>query len=201
VPILPDRGGRSCFRRWQYGRVGDDVSDVWEFETNRLSVGLWHEVADRLDLDLARVVSEMLTVRTTVALPESWQGEHSVESARGWISDRDEDSSMLLVTESASQQPIGILVLAEVPLPGSGIDLRIGYLFAESTWGQGMATELVSGLIDWAQTRLRIHTLTGGVDPANRASVRVLEKCGFELIGDPDPGAVAYQIEISPSNE
>ncbi len=172
---------------------------VWEFETDRLSVGPWHAVADRLDIDLARVVAEMLTVRTTVALPESWRGDHSVETAWGWIADRDADSSMLLVAESTSHHPVGLLVLAEVPLSSSGVDLRIGYLFAESGWGQGLASELVSGLIEWARAQPAIRTLTGGADPANRASVRVLEKCGFSLIDDPDPGVVVYQFELSDS--
>ncbi len=181
--------------------MSEDGSGVWGFETGRLGVGPWHEVADRLDVDLARVVAEMVTVRTTVALPESWRGELSVERARGWINDRDAGASMLLVTEFPSEQPVGILVLGEVPLAGPGVDLRIGYLFAESAWGRGLATELVSGLIDWARTQRRIRTLTGGVDPANRASVRVLEKCGFGVIEDPDAGAVVYQFEISPHDE
>jgi RimJ/RimL family protein N-acetyltransferase len=181
--------------------VSDDGSDVWVFETDRLGVGPWHQVADQLGIDLAGVVAKLLTARTTEALPKSWQGEHSVESARGWINDRDADSSMLLVTESDSNQPVGLLVLAEIPMAGSGIDLRIGYLLAEHTWGRGLATELVSGLIDCARTQPRIHTLTGGVDPENRASVRVLEKCGFGLIDGPDPDAATYRFEITPSNE
>ena len=170
---------------------------MWDFETERLTVGPWHEVADRLEVDLAHVVAELLTVRTTVALPEPWQGDYSVESAQRWINDRDADASMLLVIESASQRPVGILVVTEVPRPGTGVDLRIGYLFAETTWGRGLATELVEGLIARARTQPRIRTLTGGVDPANRASVRVLEKCGFGLIDDSGVGTAVYQIEIS----
>ena len=57
------------------------------------------------------------------------------------------------------------------------------------------------GLADWARTQPRIRTLTGGVDPTNRASVRVLEKCGFELIDGPDAPEMAYQLEIARSNE
>lgn len=174
---------------------------MWVFETDRLGVGPWHEVAARLCIDLAGGVAKLLTARTTEALPKSWQGEHSVESARVWINDRDADSSMLLVTESDSNQPVGLLVLAETPIAGSGIDLRIGYLLAEHAWGRGLATELVSGLIDWTRTRPRIHTLSGGVDPENRASVRVLEKCGFGLIDGPHPDAAMYRFEITPSNE
>ena len=192
---------RRCCRGWHDGRVIDDVADTWAFETDRLSVGRWHEFADSLETDLAGVVAEMLTVRTTVGLPESWRGEHSIDSARDWINDRDGDAWMLLVIESASQQPAGLLILAEAPLPGTGVDLRIGYLLAEKIWGQGLATELVMGLADWARTQPGIHTLTGGVDPTNRASVRVLEKCGFELIDDPDSPAMEYQLEITPSNE
>lgn len=173
---------------------------MWSFETDRLRVGPWHGVADRLDVDLASVVAEMVTVRTTVALPESWRGDLSVERARGWINDRDADASTLLVAEFPPEQPVGILVLGEVPLPGPGVDLRIGYLFAESASGRGLATELVAGLIDWARTQPRVRTLTGGVDPANRASVRVLEKCGFRVIDEPDPGAIVYRFEIVPSD-
>lgn len=59
--------------------MSNDGSGVWEFETDRLRVGPWHEVAERLGVDLAVVVAALLTVRTTGALPESWQGEYSVE--------------------------------------------------------------------------------------------------------------------------
>lgn len=198
LPFCSDRWWR---RRWHHGRVTDDVADTWAFKTDRLSVGRWHDVADSLGVDLAGVVAEMLTVRTTVALPESWRGKHSIDSARDWISDRDGDARVLLVIESASQQPAGLLILAEAPLPDTGVDLRIGYLFAEKMWGQGLATELVMGLADWARTQPRIRTLTGGVDATNRASVRVLEKCGFELIDGPDAPAMEYRLEITQSSE
>ncbi len=183
------------------GCMDGDVLERCEFETERLAVGPWHEVADRLDVDLGTTVADLLDVRTTAALPASWRGEYSPDSARGWIDERDAESSMLLITELASQQPIGLLILGVVPLPGSGTDLRIGYLLAEHVWGRGLASELVSGLIEWARTQPAIRTLTGGADPTNRASVRVLEKCGFEMIDEADPDAVVYQFQVSPANE
>lgn len=179
--------------------MGDDVSGVWEFETDRLAAGLWHDVADRLGVDLGEVVAGLLTPRTTVSLPTAWRGDYSVESARGWIHDRDADSSMMLVVEVALRAPVGLLLLAEVALPDTGVDLRIGYLFAESAWGRGLATELVSGVTAWARTRPGIRTLTGGVDPANRASARVLEKCGFGPIGDSAADGASYRLDISAS--
>ncbi len=72
---------------------------------------------------------------TTVALPESWQGSYTVERARAWIAERDAESPTLLVMEAASARPVGVVVLAEVPLDESMVDVRIGYVIAEASWG------------------------------------------------------------------
>ena len=127
--------------------LSNEVRSVCEFETDRLRVAPWHEIAERLEVDLAQVIARMLTVRATLGLPESWQGEHTAESASDWIDDRDAEASMLLVVESESGQPVGIVVLAEAPISTTEVDVRIGYLIAEGVWGQGLATELVSGLL------------------------------------------------------
>ena len=142
----------------------------------------------------------MLTVRTTTALPEPWRGDFSVERAKAWISERDAESPTLLVTEAVTERPVGLVILADVPLGESSVDVRIGYSFAEDVWGQGLATELLAGLIDWARTQPTIHTLTGGVDPNNRASVRVLEKSGFRRVSDDDETAI-YQLDVDEGNE
>ena len=182
-------------------RVGDDVVGVWRFETDRLAVGPWHEVADGLGIDLGRTVAGLLTARTTEGLPAAWQGGHSEEGVWAWINDRDGDASMMLVIDGATQEPVGLLVLAEAATPGTPFDRRIGYLLAERAWGRGLATELVTGLTEWARTQPGIRTLTGGVDPANRASARVLQKCGFELIDDPDADSLLYRRALSPPSE
>ncbi len=139
----------------------------------------------------------MLTVCSTVALPESWRGDFSVERARAWIAARDGESSTLLVTEIESKRAIGLVILVDLPLDESAVDVRIGYVIAEGMWGRGLATELLSGLIDWARAQPSIHTLTGGVDLTNRASVRVLEKTGFQRISNGDGGMATYQLDVS----
>lgn len=60
---------------------------------------------------------------------------------------------------------------------------EIGYWLAEEYWGRGVVSEAVRALSDWGfQTfgLLRIHAY---VFENNAASVRVLEKAGFELEG------------------
>ena len=80
-----------------------------EFVTARLQVGPWSAVAQRARLDLAEVIAELLTERTTVALPESWQGNYTVDRARVWIEERDAESPTLLVMEAASALPVQLL--------------------------------------------------------------------------------------------
>ena len=50
-------------------------------------------------------------------------------------------------------------------------------------WGKGYATEAVRALIDHAFTDLDLLALQSCVRVTNRASRRVLEKCGFQWTG------------------
>jgi ribosomal-protein-alanine N-acetyltransferase len=53
-----------------------------------------------------------------------------------------------------------------------------GYLFARDSWGLGYATETLRVMTDLAQS-LEVVRLYAICHPDNRASQRVLEKCGF----------------------
>ncbi len=88
-------------------------------------------------------------------------------------------------------------MLAESPLDESTVDVRIGYVIAETSWGRGLATELLSGLVDWMRIEPSIHTLTGGVDLTNHASVRVMENNGFHRISNGESTAT-YQLDLEP---
>ena len=166
------------------------------FDTPRLRVGPWHLLADTGGLDLESVVTGILTEATTQALPEAWRGDFSLERARDWIGERDGESPTLLVVERQSARPAGLLILFEIATVSGSVDVRIGYLFAEDAWGRGLATELVAGLIAWARSHPAIETLTGGVDPGNPASARVLIKNGFERVADTHAGDIMYELNL-----
>jgi ribosomal-protein-alanine N-acetyltransferase len=55
-----------------------------------------------------------------------------------------------------------------------------GYVLAQDAWGNGYATEAVKAIVSLA-AELPIEELTAFCHPANAASIRVLEKCGFHL--------------------
>jgi ribosomal-protein-alanine N-acetyltransferase len=53
-----------------------------------------------------------------------------------------------------------------------------GYVLAREAWGFGYATEALTGVVELARTA-GIGRLSALCHPANRRSIRVLEKCGF----------------------
>jgi aminoglycoside 6'-N-acetyltransferase len=68
----------------------------------------------------------------------------------------------------------GLNILADDPRLA-----QIGYSIARPHWNQGLATEAVRALADFAFAAFGLHRITASVDPRNAASCRVLEKAGF----------------------
>ncbi|MFM7401693.1 MAG: GNAT family N-acetyltransferase [Bacteroidota bacterium] len=58
-------------------------------------------------------------------------------------------------------------------------DIEIGYVLAREYWGRGLATEITQGMIKYAIANFNPPLILAYTDPANAASNRVLEKCGF----------------------
>lgn len=56
---------------------------------------------------------------------------------------------------------------------------EIGYGILEEYQGQGYATEAVQAALRWAFLRPEVKEIEAETDPENKASQRVLEKCGF----------------------
>ena len=154
------------------------------FETTRLSAGEWHSISNRDGLSLPKLVQSILTPIVTAPLPEAWHGAYSESRAQSWIRDRDAEGMTLLVTLRESSQCVGLLFVHESEAEDrQGQELRVGYLIAEFLWGKGYASELVTGLVQWAQGQ-SYGSLMAGVAADNAASHRVLEKCGFSRVDD-----------------
>ena len=67
---------------------------------------------------------------------------------------------------------------------------EIGYGILEDCQGQGYAAEAVDAAVLWALSQPAVTRVEAETDPNNRASRRVLEKCGFHpsgVIGEEGP--------------
>ncbi|ASP37367.1 GNAT family N-acetyltransferase [Bacterioplanes sanyensis] len=125
---------------------------------------------------LLEQLPQLLSPAVVQHLPAHFQHIHNSTQAAAWLNQMQAESHMLTIQFSASQALVGLLFIAE-PEPNAAY---IGYLLAEAYWRQGLASELLQGLIETAQQHKQWHQLVGGVEADNLASCRVLEKLGFK---------------------
>lgn len=104
------------------------------------------------------------------------------------MKERDAEGSTFLVIKKTTQQAVGLMILSEMQAEeGNGeVEIRLGYLLSEATWGKGIASELISGFVSWCRGQESISSIAGGVADDNPASKRVLEKNGFQLVRSGD---------------
>jgi [ribosomal protein S5]-alanine N-acetyltransferase len=72
---------------------------------------------------------------------------------------------------------------------------EIGYSVLPQFQGQGLATEMVCGLVRWALNQPGVTGVVAETEWANPASVGVLKKSGFVLAGSPTvPGGARFEL-------
>ena len=60
---------------------------------------------------------------------------------------------------------------------------EIGFALRQDRWGQGLGSEAVTRVIEFAFDTLHLHRLEADVDPRNERSIRLLERHGFTREG------------------
>jgi ribosomal-protein-alanine N-acetyltransferase len=63
-------------------------------------------------------------------------------------------------------------------------EVDLGYRFLKSTWGNGYATEAAHASIRYGFEKLNLTRIVGRALPGNLASIRVLEKCAMNYVGE-----------------
>lgn len=61
--------------------------------------------------------------------------------------------------------------------------LEFGYVLARESWGQGLMTEALTEIVDWALTQPGIFRISAVCDVENIGSARVMEKAGLAREG------------------
>ena len=122
-----------------------------------------------------------------VTLFLGWPTHQSVDDTRGFLSfsatqwER-EGMGPYLIRLRANGLLIGSTGLG-LQETGEGRRAATGYVLAKDAWGLGYATEVLTAMIDVAHS-IGLAELLALCHPQHEASVRVLEKCGFQR--DPD---------------
>ena len=76
---------------------------------------------------------------------------------------------------------------------GQPHEREVGYWLGRQHWGQGVATKALAAFL----AQVSVRPLYAHVAKHNRGSLRVLEKCGFAIIGEErvSPGVDGEAIE------
>lgn len=163
------------------------------FESQRLTVV---EITEGFDLSkhsyFLERIPQILTPAVVENLPPYFHEIGSGEQARIWLG-RMLSESRLLQVEADGQELIGFLfVYVE-----NDEYAHIGYLLAQEYWGRGLASELLQGFINSVEKSEPWLKLIGGVDQANIASAKLLQKLGFIEQPSNDSCVVFYEYLIS----
>lgn len=85
------------------------------------------------------------------------------------------------VTERGSDAALGKCALLHYSPANRRAE--IGYVLNRGYWGRGLMTEAMRAVIQYAFDEVGLHRLEADTDPANAASLRLLEKLGFRQEG------------------
>ena len=125
-----------------------------------------------LQNDAIRQWISMPRPTTVASLRESWRRREtrlSPDGTEAWLS--------WFVTSRFDLSPMGSL---DACIDGNQVAVNFGYYFFAQTWGQGVATEAVQAVCHHLLSQ-GVKKLVATVTAGNIASMRVLQKAGFEF--------------------
>ena len=132
------------------------------------------------DIDsLYEIFSDPQVMRywSTVPLPNR---EAAVELQRE-IAEGNESESKWGVALRDSGTVIGTTTLFNLSLDNGRAEL--GYAMGRAYWGKGYMNEALEALVSYAFEVMELRRLEADVDPRNAASIRTLERLGFQREG------------------
>lgn len=128
---------------------------------------------------------------------DGYRRHPDVARFQSWEADYPDDTTARFLDQmtSAPFWRAGEWFQVAVEVPGHGVvgdvavfaghrEARIGYSLHPDWWGQGIATEMVTAVLGLLPPEAR--TVTATIDPGNDRSRRLLERLGFEQLGEED---------------
>ena len=107
---------------------------------------------------------------------------YTAEDAREWIRRAGEESprtNFAIVVDGEAVGGIGLILNGDI----HRCSAEIGYWLGEAFWGRGIVTEAVRAMTQWAFDNFNLSRIYAGVLEWNPASMRVLEKAGYQFEG------------------
>jgi ribosomal-protein-alanine N-acetyltransferase len=120
--------------------------------------------------------------RIAMWLRDRFPHPYTLNDAEGFLSvvlRQDPRVAFAVATQREAIGGIGLDVGADV----HRFSAELGYWLAEPFWGRGLMTEAVKQFTAWTFEHLEVHRIHASVFATNAASIRVLERAGFQREG------------------
>lgn len=92
------------------------------------------------------------------------------------------DPNLILLIIDVDGRPVGDIAIFEIERRSQRAGIGLGIWRPEDR-GQGYGTDALRATLRWAFRELNLHRVELGVDPENKAAIRVYEKLGFVVEG------------------
>lgn len=117
----------------------------------------------------------LLIPETLEYLPDHWRPVTSESEAVAWLTDQAAD----LFNIMHEQKTAGLMLVHK-----DANEWHVGFILLPEFWGRGVASAALKALQQLAMQEEKSITLLAGAASDNIASIKVLEKCGFEITRD-----------------
>ncbi|WP_064196140.1 MULTISPECIES: GNAT family N-acetyltransferase [Emticicia] len=110
-------------------------------------------------------------------LKDIFPNPYTIEDAGAWVRmATDSEETFAIVIDNEAVGGIGILLKEDIYQKNA----EIGYWLGEDYWGKGIISSAIPKIVDYTFKKYDIHRIYAGVFEYNLASMRALEKAGFE---------------------
>ncbi|MBI2419001.1 MAG: GNAT family N-acetyltransferase [Ignavibacteriales bacterium] len=152
------------------------------------------------ELEAPRKLAAILNV----AVNEEWPpGEYDADAVRYLLSAMEEAGETAvgwfswygIENRNETEKPCLVAAAGFFGPPSDSGVVEIGYSVIHSRQGRGYATEMVAALVEIAFADSRVNSIIAHTYPVNIASVKVLEKNGFNLVETDDKtGLLLFEL-------
>ncbi len=128
--------------------------------------------------DIEKLAAYANNRKISVNLRDAFPHPYTVDDAKSFIDMVDKQLPKTFFAIEYNGEYVGNISLSigsDVYRKGA----ELGYFIAEPFWGKGIATSAIGLITEYAFNRFDIIRIHAGVFEFNRASQRVLKKCGF----------------------
>jgi RimJ/RimL family protein N-acetyltransferase len=154
----------------------DYASDFMEIELKTCVIRPWRAG------DAGSLVAHANNYKIWRNMRDRFPHPYTAEDAREWIRRASEESPRInfaIVVDGEAAGGIGLILNGDI----HRCSAEIGYWLGEAFWGRGVVTEAVRAMTQWAFDNFNLSRIYAGVLEWNPASMRVLEKAGYQFEG------------------